>query len=237
MQRRPTWLPTLAAMFFFALMLALGDWQLDRAEYKRGLQARFDLGERTALHTLSLNDVAAGDGAALYRRVQLQGHFDAAHQIYLDNRLRNGRAGYEVITPFVLDSGGVVLVNRGWLAWPDRRTSPDARPPETRLELEGVLLRAQQRYFELSTHTVAGTVWQNLDLARFRELTGQPLPDILVQQHSATDDGLLRQWPRPDYGVSTHEGYALQWFALSATIAALYLGFYFRRKTPRTSSS
>ncbi len=44
-----------------------------------------------------------------------------AHQFLLDNMTHAGRAGYEVLTPLLLDDGRVLLVNRGWLPLPDGR--------------------------------------------------------------------------------------------------------------------
>lgn len=220
-KHRPAWLPACAALFFGGLTLALGVWQLNRADYKRALQARFD--QTADLAPIPLR--TDGDPEAmLFRRVRVQGRFDAARQIYLDNRMLDGRAGYHVITPLIGADGGAVLINRGWLAATPQRDPPHAPPPAGEVTVEGVAMRAQQRYFELSPSTVAGAVWQNLDLARFR--TQLAVPDLLVlQDNPAAGVQLLHRWPRPDAGAAMHQGYAVQWFALTATIAVLWLRF------------
>src|ERR1043165_7265833 len=48
------------------------------------------------------------------KHVAAGGRFDDAPTVYLDNKLRHGRADYEVVTPLRLD-GVAVLVNRGWV--------------------------------------------------------------------------------------------------------------------------
>jgi surfeit locus 1 family protein len=101
--------------------------------------------------------------------------------------------------------------------------------------LEGVLVPAQSRYLELSGQDVAGPVWQNLSLARYRDWYRGDLPDRMLLQTSPAADGLLREWPRPDAGVERHLGYAVQWFAMTAAIVALYAwyGLWKRHHAPR----
>lgn len=217
-RRRPAWLPTLAALFFAGLTFWLGQWQLGRAEEKRAKQAAFDVAA-----TLPAVDIATLPvSAAPFSRVRVTGHFDPAYQIYLDNRMRQGQPGYHVIVPLVYP-GGVVLVNRGWLAAAsDRAIRPDAPLSSAPVTLEGLLVPAQSRYLELSEQGVAGPVWQNLRLARYRVWYRGDLPDRMLLQTSPANDGLARDWPRPDSGVERHLGYAVQWFAMTAAIFALY---------------
>lgn len=221
-RRRPAWLPALAALFFAGLTFWLGQWQLGRAEEKRAKQAAFDVA--AALPAVEL--AALPVPAAPFSRVRVIGHFDPTYQIYLDNRVLQGRAGYHVIVPLAYP-GGAVLVNRGWLAAAsDRAIRPDAPLTSAPVTLEGLLVPAQSRYLELSEEGVAGPIWQNLSLARYREWYPAKyrgdLPDRMLLQTSSAADGLVRDWPRPDSGVERHLGYAVQWFAMTAAIFALY---------------
>jgi len=225
------WLPTLAALFFAGLTCCLGLWQLGRAEEKRARQAAYDAA--AAMPAIEITTLSASPTP--YRRVRVSGYFDNAHQIFLDNRMLQGRPGYQVIAP-LLYPGGVVLVNRGWLpAGSDRAAHPVAPPAPARVELEGFLVPAQGRYLELSGQEVEGPVWQNLNLTRYRIWYRNDLPDRLLLQTSPAGDGLVRDWPRPDTGVERHLGYAVQWFAMAATIIALYAyyGLWKRFHAPR----
>ena len=58
---------------------------------------------------------AAGASAQHHRAVRLRGRWSAAHTLYLENRPMNGRPGFVVLTPLVLDDGTAVAVQRGWL--------------------------------------------------------------------------------------------------------------------------
>ncbi|MGN2261427.1 SURF1 family cytochrome oxidase biogenesis protein, partial [Pseudomonas aeruginosa] len=67
----------------------------------------------------------------------LHGRFDERHTLLLDNRLRNGQAGVEVLQPFYDQASGLwLLVNRGWVAWSDRRSPPALETPDRVLLLD-----------------------------------------------------------------------------------------------------
>ena len=40
------------------------------------------------------------------------------------------------------------------------------------------------------------------------------------------DDGLLRDWPAPDFGIETHRIYMVQWYAFALLAAGLWLWFH-----------
>src|SRR5512141_1968462 len=127
---RPRLLPTLAAVAAIVLCVAAGTWQRDRMHAKEALRAQLDAAggaEPVALASLP----ATADWAALrYRPVVATGEYVARRQIFVDNRVHGGRAGFHVVTPLALPDGRVVLVNRGWIAQgPSRAALPDAPPP------------------------------------------------------------------------------------------------------------
>lgn len=221
--------PTLAALFFLGLTVFLGNWQSERADAKRALQARYDAAlDEAPLHVGSA--LLDRDGA-LYRRLEVEGVFDDAHTILLDNRIVDGAAGYHVLTPLrVTGSRFVLLVNRGWVpVGPSRERLPLPPTPAGRVKLEGVAADPRTRYVELADAAPQGRVWQNLDSARYAARTGLSMQPVLLLQTSDTADGLLRTWPRPDTGVAMHVGYAFQWYGLATTLVVLWLVMNLRR--------
>jgi surfeit locus 1 family protein len=74
-----------------------------------------------------------------------------------------------------------------------------------------------------------GRVRQTVDLKEFAAETGLPLQAFVIEQHGALDDGLLREWPRPDAGVEKHQAYSFQWYSLAALAAVLGIVFSFRK--------
>lgn len=215
--------PTLAALFFLVLTLWLGNWQSERAATKRALQTRYDAAMREA--PIHVGSTPLDRDSVLYRKLEVQGVFDAAHTIFLDNRVYKDVAGYHVLTPLIIEGGSLaILVNRGWVAVGRSRKQLPAPPtPSGRVRLEGMAVDPHSRYLELVHATPQGRVWQNLDFARYAATTRLALQPVLLLQTNPLADGLQRDWPRPDTGVSMHVSYAIQWYSLAATLAVLWL--------------
>lgn len=228
---RPGLWPTLAGLFFFALTLWLGNWQLSRAEYKRELQARYDRMQEDGVVRIGAATVAKED--LLYRPVEVRGSFLNGQEIFIDNRVYKTRAGYHVLAPFLIEgSSQHVLVNRGWAALVDGRrdTLPAVRAIVGMVTLKGVAIDPRSRYLEFKGAEPQGRLWQNLDFERYQREFGKSLQPVLVEQTSDNGDGLVRDWPRPDTGVGTHVSYAIQWFGLAGAIVVLWLVLNVKRE-------
>jgi cytochrome oxidase assembly protein ShyY1 len=182
--------------------IALGTWQAGRADEKRAA-------------------AAAQEG----RRVSLRGVFRGDLTVLLDNKLRHHRLGYEVVTPLRLD-GEHVLVNRGWI---ERGREP--RTPEGEVRIDGIALDRLPQALRIGEESKS-RVRQNLDVAAYAAETGLKLRPIVVEQHSDTGDGLLREWPRPDAGAEKNDAYSFQWYSLAALALVLALVLSFRRDEP-----
>src|SRR5687768_11334092 len=109
----PRLLPTIAAFAMIALMLWLGRWQAERAEEKGARQRLLEA--RVAETPLVLTGTSGPREALVYRRVRAEGEWIEEGQIFVDNQVRDGRAGFHVMTPLRIRGGdAAVLVNRGW---------------------------------------------------------------------------------------------------------------------------
>jgi surfeit locus 1 family protein len=236
---RSPWVPTTAALVAIVVFVSAGNWQGRRMHEKERLRAQYDAAASAAPVALPALAAAADWHAWRYRRVRLEGAFDAARGILIDNRVHGGRAGYHVVTPFALADGRVVLVNRGWVAQgPTRAELPSVPTPEGRVAIDGRINVPAAGYLELDRAAPAGRLWQNLDPARFAAASGIAVLPIVVEE-TAPDGGaagLVRAWPAPDFGVDKHRGYRLQWYALAATTAALCAFFLLRRRRGPTAS-
>jgi surfeit locus 1 family protein len=226
--RRPAIVPTLAAVACVALFGAAGVWQHARMEQKLALRSQLDAALAHPPEPLP----ATVDWAAWrYRPVQVTGTFDAPRQVLLDNRVHDGKAGYEVVAPFALLDGRTVLVDRGWVpGGPTRAQLPDVPPPAGTVSVQG-RVNVPPNYVELARDVAAGPVWQNLDLKRFAAVTGHELLPVVIEQTvpAAPGDALVRERPAPDFGVDMHRIYMVQWFIFAAMVAGLWAWFTWKR--------
>ena len=206
--------------------IALGNWQAGRAEEKRLLAAQVARSMGAPPTEISSQEV--NRESLVSTRVAASGRFIDAHTVYLDNKLRRGRPGYEVVTPLRLN-GTHVLVNRGWVAaGRTREVLPDVPVPAGTVRIEGLALAHLPRALSAGA-APSGKVRQNLELEAFAQETGLRLQPIVIEQHSPTGDGLLREWPQPGYGVEKHETYALQWYSLAVLAVVLLIVMSIRR--------
>jgi len=230
----------LAALLLAGITARLGVWQLDRAEQKRSLQAVLD--DRRDLPPLPQPALARTEAALadqVHRLIELRGHWQPDHTLFLENRQMGGRPGFFVITPLTLEDGSSVIVQRGWIARdPYDRTRVHAPSlPTGEVVLSGRIAPPPARLFEFDP-VEEGPIRQNLDLELFGRETRLVLRPLSVLQLSDDADpsgapALLRDWPKPAADVHKHYGYAFQWFALSALTILLYAWFQVLRPRRR----
>ncbi len=230
--RWPGWIVTLAAVAVIAVCVSAGNWQTRRAEYKEALAAQLDQRAAAPVAALDAATIDAQDTA--FRRVRARGAYVPEKGILLDNRVLNGRVGYEVLMPLRIEGSDMhVLVNRGWAAAPPTRAElPKVPTPSGVQEVEGVAVLPPERVFELGDGDPAGAVWQHFLMERYERWSGLKLQPVIVQQTSDAADGLAREWARPDTGVQKHRGYALQWYLFAILTLILYVSLNLRRRAP-----
>ncbi len=117
MRFRARWLVSIAVLCLFAILLILGFWQLARLEWKNKLLAQLEArAELKAVDYISQKNKFGANDA--FTRVRLVGKFDFANQQLLLRRHVDGRPGWHVLTPLILnEQAGVLLVNRGWISF------------------------------------------------------------------------------------------------------------------------
>lgn len=232
-KRARFWVVSVAAALSIGVTASLGFWQLDRAEQKKAWVANQD--KQAAASTLTnaqwreANASVAAAQTFTHRRVQLTGTWMAQHVVFLDNRQMNAKPGFYVLTPLLLPSGQVAVVQRGWVQrnFMQRQDIPSIKTPPGEVTVYGRLAPPPSQLYSMG-EVQRSQIRQNLNWLDFQEEVGLPTGHLSVVQLEASagqTDGLLREWPQVDAKLHTHYGYAAQWFALSALVAFLYLWF------------
>lgn len=226
---RPRVVPSLAMLLFVALTLSLSRWQAHRADEKRALQAQMEA--RIAEPPLVLTGMVPAAEPLLFRHVRAAGDWIAEDQVFIDNQVMNGLAGFDVVTPLRLrGTRDVVLVNRGWIA----RTAaypaaPDVAVAQGPVEVSGIATVPPKRFIELSSDTVTGNVWQNLQIERYaRAMHLAVLPIVILDDHPPA--GLAAVHQEPDAGIAKHVEYEYTWLAFAITAIALWVALNMKAK-------
>lgn len=217
----PLWIFLLA---FLPLLIILGFWQLDRAEEKRAMQAQMDANRSAVAETL---EQLQRQPDPSWRPLYLQGRFDPERIWLLDNRIRGGKAGVEVLQVFDDHaSGDSLIVNRGWIPWPDRRQRPTVATPDQDVQLDAEALPSAELGFTLGQS--GGTSdWPKLisrvDLESMAAGVERPLLGWTARLKTGSQAAFKLDWPALPMTASKHTAYAVQWFALAIALLALFI--------------
>lgn len=238
----PSVFATLLTIVGVGLFVRLGFWQLHRADEKQALLDQYAAGQHS---TVDLTAAAVGT-LPRYQQVRANGHYDPAHQILLDNMpSQHGQPGYRVVTPFELEQGGSILVDRGWIAMgatrdvlPDVAVPADARTIVGRLD---VLPRAGVQLGNEDGMPTGG--WPHVmnfpQHAAVVKALGRPVLEGLILLDPAQPNGYERAAQMhfdsgSEFGPQRHLAYAVQWFAMAAAAVVIYLILGFRRTADST---
>lgn len=226
------WIPLIATVVVITIGISLGQWQTRRAGEKEAIEAR--LKAREALPPLVLSAKAPPLEDIEYRQVLVRGEFVPSWPVYLDNRPYKSQAGFYLLMPLkIAGTNKHVLIARGWVArdMGDRTRLPEIATPDGIVELRGIVRRSAGKVLQLGTAEPLhpGAMVQNLETSELAKASGMAFHPFLLEQLNDTQDKLVRDWPRPSFGVDKHRGYAFQWYALAATAFVFFVVTGFRR--------
>ncbi|WP_022974864.1 SURF1 family protein [Nevskia ramosa] len=234
---RPPWWAILGTVLGCALTIRLGLWQWHRGLAREALDAQYLSAGAQPPEALRI-DSAVPDGADAVLAAA-SGEYDGARQILLDNQVHDRTPGYQVLTPIRLASGGIALINRGWVPQnPDRRVLPQLPVPAGPVTLSGLWRSLPQPALRLKTDNCAGAAqpWPRIveyptsdDL---RCLYGADTAAGMLLLAPEAPDGYLREWSQGDrrFPPQRHYGYAAQWFAFAATLLVIFLKLNLKRR-------
>lgn len=230
---RPTWLGTLLTILCIPLFIKLGLWQYHKAEQKQVLQDLLDSYAHAA--PVKLPSTLANPEEWRYRRVQVEGTYDTRYQIFLDNQVENGQAGYHVITPLnILGSKRQVLVDRGWIpAEVNHSKLPQVATPAAAQQVVGQIWVPSAKFYSLESvqdQSQWQALWQNMDMKRYKaSVPFDVLPAVIRLDPQSHAGGFSRDWPKPAERIETNLGYAYQWFGFAVAAFIIYLVVSFKK--------
>nr|WP_289624388.1 SURF1 family protein [Sinorhizobium sp. 7-81] len=227
------------------VLVSLGTWQMQRLQWKEGLLGA--IAERRIAPPVSLKEIetmaAAGDDID-YRTVRVSGVYDHGKERHFF-ATHEGRTGYYVFTPLILDDGRALFVNRGFVPFEkkDASTRPEGQVAGT-VTVNGL---ARPRLLEkpsslVPDNDIAKNIFYWKDLDAMADAAGiateRIVPFFVDADASANPGGLpiggVTQFDLPN----NHLQYALTWYGLAAALVAVsgvYL--YRRRRQPARENS
>ncbi|MFM8341699.1 MAG: SURF1 family protein [Methylomonas sp.] len=213
-------------------LISLGCWQLDRAEQKRAFLVQQQVGHQAPI--INLNQSAIG---ARYQVAEITGHYDAAHSFLIDNQVVDGKPGYFVLTPFILDKQEqAVLVNRGWVPLTaNRQQLPDVSTGSEIVAIRGRINQFPSVGYKLAGGEIPTETWpavvQFVDSQVLSAKLAYPVYDFQIELDDDQAAGFVRHWhTQATIPPEKHQAYAVQWFGLAATLTGLFIWISTRKR-------
>jgi surfeit locus 1 family protein len=221
---------TIATLIGLAILIALGNWQLQRRVWKEALLARI-----ARLETAAPVDAAQalstartpGDLDMVRVRLACPGISGAAFvELY---GLRDGHPGRRLVSACPLAAGGsaTLLVDRGFIddaetARPAVRTVTPGGAPEV---VTGILRTPDRPGPFTPKVDLTKRLWFSRDVVAMAATLGAPRPApvmLMAESRTNADFPALTPSPLPAVISNRHMEYALTWFGLAAALAGVY---------------
>ena len=225
---------TIAAVVAFAILIALGVWQLQRLKWKEALLGDIARAEASPARPIEpvLNALADGHPQDFVRvQVTCRG-LDRAPAVEL-YALRGGEIGSRLISscPLLSTYYRSILVDRGFI--PDtvaNRPLPDRLAAEP-VEVTGVLRAPERGNFMTPPNTPKR--WYLHDVTAMGKAlnTDPPVAPLVLMAETSSNPELkaLEPAPFPVDIPNRHLEYALTWFGLAGALAGVYGAAVFKR--------
>lgn len=206
-----------------ALFMRLGFWQLQRAVQKEDML--------TAEQYLSHEDATGWQaGKPLpkqYQRLKITGRY-LSPVFLLDNQHYEHRFGYNVLSPFVLDNGEVIIIDRGWVVGDSRRQNfPKVSFPKQTMTVVGSAYFPSEKQWVLGPVVDSKTkdivVLEILSEKIFNQVLQKKVYPFIIRLDKREPYGFVRQWKVVSMPPQRHKAYALQWFAMAFVVFILFV--------------
>ncbi len=203
--------------FFIFVFLSLGTWQIIRLNWKLDLITQIN--NSLANEPVYLTQAEKKN----YLKIKTSGKIDFNKQIYLYNLNQEGKPGFEVLNPILINEENY-LINRGWIPFEKKDTSEINKINQE--EITGILkIQNKANYFK-PANDIEGNYWFTLNRDDIFEYTGKSFSQYIIY---LSGDYKIPLPIKISADISNnHKKYAITWFSLAISILLIYL--YFRKK-------
>jgi len=241
-KKRRSWLGLLIpAVLAFAVLVALGTWQIERKAWKEELIAT--LTERLAAPASALPAPSTwpslDQASDEYRRVKFSATFDHGKESLVYGAASSFRPdvagpGYWIFTPARLADGGFVIVNRGFV--PQRRQDATSRAEGQiagAVEIVGAMRWPEARHWFSPVDDPARNLWFVRDPLAIADAKGlnqrlRPVAPFYVEQESPIPPGGLPQPGKIAVSLANnHLQYAVTWYGLALVLVVVFVVWAF----------
>jgi surfeit locus 1 family protein len=232
---KPMLVPTLWLIPLLAVLIGLGTWQIQRLHWKLDLLAKIHTGLTSA--PVSLRDVLSAYDMdhitnADYRRVTVRGLFENGEEIFFFTTGPDGDPVYHVVTPFLMDDGHTLLIDRGYIPM-EMLNSPAWKAGDLggQRAVVGIIRKPGAPGWFTPPMNISKRIVHTRDPDTLAKAFGlKNIFPMFLEADAAPNPG---GWPVGGVTVvdlpNNHLQYAITWFALALGLLGVYLAYHHSR--------
>lgn len=226
--------PAVATLAGFAVLVALGDWQLHRLAWKESLIAAVE----SRVHAAPVDLPAEADWQALkpddyeYRHVRIAGVYDTSQQALVfralgEPRGRYGGPGYLVISPLRLANGATVLVNRGFVPEDQVDKAASGASGQAETVVTGLMRASEARNWFTPADNPASRHWFTRDVEAIGRAMGLArLAPFSIDADAGADPNALPEGGETIVAFpNNHFSYAMTWFGIALALVCVFASY------------
>ncbi|MBT3697914.1 MAG: SURF1 family protein, partial [Gammaproteobacteria bacterium] len=172
---------TIKLLFFLPLIvicIILGFWQIDRGQEKLAIYNAFT----DKLKSTPIDYKRFKNRPEQFTQTYVKGNYLPNMQFLLDNKVFKKVAGYEVITPLIVN-GKIILINRGWVNSNNRQSLPDISIENTDEPITGYVYYYNSNFYDLADDNYVSS-WplliQNIEIQKISKLLNMDVEPYVV---------------------------------------------------------
>ncbi len=220
------WFATFFTFISLLILIGLGAWQIQRLAWKNDLITSLESEyKKNALqHPLNLKDLIVVSKNNPVKG-SITGQFDYSNEIKIGPRGENSVLGYDIFTPFYLNTGGVILVDRGWVKSSDSNQKKRLRSHVQGKQVLTGIARLPSRPWKIGPENIPErNVWiypSPIQFAQAKNILN--LAPSVFHLENANNPNVSfflsdERWqPR-----NNHLQYAIFWFAMAGVLIVIY---------------
>jgi len=228
---KPVFWPTVFFVFSFIILLSLGTWQVKRLIWKNDLIS-FYLKQSTN-NIINLHKENFVSEEIEYRKVRLTGKFLNKKEVHITGKTYEGNAGFHVVTPFLMQNGNYVLVNRGWVS----ENYKEAKSRSFSLINEetsviGLIRYPQKKGYFVPENEPDNGFWFTIKPTEIKKYLKIDKETFIIKFYVDA----LRQEKKINLPIgikekinirNQHLSYAITWYSLAIVLMIIYLSYHY----------
>ena len=227
---KPLLWPSVFTIISFSILISLGTWQIKRLIWKENL-IHFYLNQFKN-KVINLNKENNIDKQIQFRQITAKGKFLNKNEIYITGKTYEGNAGFHVVTPFLIENGQLLLVNRGWVS--EKYKLPNSRKfslIDKIIVIKGIARLPQKKGYFVPENDPEKNFWITIkpeEIKTYLKLKQQNfITEFYVDILRESKKILLPIGVKPEINIrNQHLSYAITWYSLSIALLIIYFLYH-----------